>query len=510
MGKFSKCGALPYRHDGAEMQKFILIRGHQGSGKSTFAKQKIQEFQTQYPNAQIIHLENDILLTDEQGNYRWSPERVDKAQRQNMTTFKNALKQAQQNPSQNILIVNSNTNQKHTTCVHLMQLARKFNFNVEIYRLHNFFENAHRVKLPDVLSAYVNLNHNPLREEVHIEPIKPIDDETRSLLDKMQNFSQNSLPFDEQQHTYVTADYLQFAQKNFIKKQSKMYPELSVLKYARHIFYDDKFDNALLEMRGLVIDEFNQIIVRPFKKVFNYSERIAKRSKYPIQIDDNHLVNAVVKVNGFLGVCTYVDLDEQNPSFKTSFNHQVLYSTTGSLDSDFAQMTKNHCKKYTDVFKQYPNHTFLFEITDEKDIHIINEEFGETLIGMVNVKTGQMLRESELDEIAQRFNMKRPATIKNITFGELKALLKEVKHEGFMVFDTKTDELLFKLKSPFYLISKFFGRSQNSNLDSKLNKRNVDEEYYPLLDYIHANKSHFNGLDELDKIAFIQQFLEQL
>ena len=27
------------------MQKFILLRGHQGSGKSTFAEQKIAEFQ---------------------------------------------------------------------------------------------------------------------------------------------------------------------------------------------------------------------------------------------------------------------------------------------------------------------------------------------------------------------------------------------------------------------------------------------------------------------------------
>ncbi len=29
-------------------------------------------------------------------------------------------------------------------------------------------------------------------------------------------------------------------------------------------------------MRGLIIDAHNRIIVRPFKKVFNYSERIAK------------------------------------------------------------------------------------------------------------------------------------------------------------------------------------------------------------------------------------------
>lgn len=492
------------------MQKFILIRGHQGSGKSTFAKQKMREFAHDYPNATIIHLENDLLLTDENGVYRWSGDAVDKAQRKNLARFKEVLKHGQKFPSEDILIVNSNTNQKSSSCIHLINMAKKHGFSVEIYRLHNFFENTHNVKRIDVLSAYVNLNNNKLREEIHVPAVRPIDDETKILIEKMQKFSQEQLPFNELNHTYVTDDYLNFACKNFIKKQSKKYPQLSVLKYARHVFYDNTFDNALLEMRGLIIDEYHNIIVRPFKKVFNYSERIAKNSPYPIAILDERLVDAVVKVNGFLGVCTYVDLGNSHPSFDSDFNKQVLYSTTGSLDSDFAKMTEEHCQKYEPLFKAYPNFTFLFEITDEKDVHIINENFGETLIGMVNVKTGDMASEFELNTLAKQYNIQRPEMILNIPFGELKALLKTVKHEGFMVFDSETKQLLFKLKSPFYLISKFFGRSQADNLGNKLNKRNVDEEYYPLVDYIKVNKDEFNQLDELQKIEFVQKFLENI
>ena len=37
----------------------------------------------------------------------------------------------------------------------------------------------------------------------------------------------------------------------------------------------------------------------------------------------------------------------------------------------------------------------------------------------------------------------------------LKGRLKNVEHEGFMVFDAQNGEMLFKLKSPYYLISKF-------------------------------------------------------
>ncbi len=173
-------------------------------------------------------------------------------------------------------------------------------------------------------------------------------------------------------------------------------------------------------------------------------------------------------------------------------------------------MVREHCSQYDRVFRDYPNHTFLFEITDPSDVHIIRETFGETLIGVVEVATGRQWRECELDELAECYGLVRPQTLLNMRFGELKALLKSVEHEGFMVFDAKTDEMLFKLKSPYYLISKFFGRSSEQNLGRKLDKRQLDEEFYPLVDYIAENKQKFNELAELDKIAFIQAFLGKM
>ncbi len=496
------------------MQKFILIRGHQGSGKSTFALTKIAEFKAKYPNALIVHLENDLLLIDSEGNYRWSPKAVDMAQRKNLATFKNTLKQGQQQPALDILIVNSNTNQKASGCRQLLRSAEKQGFETEVYRLHNFFDNQHNVNQAGVVSAYVKLNQNPLVEEIHVPAIQPISVELQTLVERKQAFNLKDLPFDEQQQTYVTADYLTFADQNFTRKQSRRYPQLSVLKYARHIFYDNRFDNALLEMRGLVLDEYNQIIIRPFKKVFNYSERIARNSPYPIRVSDERLVDAVVKVNGFLGVCTYIDLAETHPGYQADFNHKILYSTTGSLDSQYAEMVEKHCEKYTALFKQYPNHSFLFEITDPSDPHIIQEDFGETLIGCVEVKTGQQFAEQKLDQLGEKYQIKRPEILKNIAFGELKALLKNVKHEGFMVFAAtehgQQGEMLFKLKSPYYLVSKLLGRSTADNLNAKLNKRHLDEEYYPLIDHIKAHQEQFNQLDEQAKIAFIQAFLGKI
>ena len=391
-----------------------------------------------------------------------------------------------------------------------MQQARKHGLTVEVYRLHNFYPNHHGVKEADVLAAYIKLNNNRLREEIHVEAVQPMNKETAALIEEMQQFKRHELDFDEAQQTWVTEKYLRLGRRDFVAKITKRYPELSVLKYKRSVFYENRFDEALREMRGLIIDKHNRIIVRPFKKQFNYSERIAKDSKYPLHMDDAQRVDAVVKINGFLGCCTYVELQPQHPSHAAAFNHQVIYSTTGSIDSDFAKMVEKHCQPYEAIFKQYPNHTFLFEITDASDVHIIQERLGETLIGVIDVASGRQFNEDEVDAIAAAHGLQRPQVLKNITFGELKALLKEVKHEGFMVFDAETKETLFKMKSPYYLVSKFLGRSNESNLERKLDKKHVDEEYYPLLDYIRAQRDTFSKLNELEKIAFIQRYLENM
>ena len=117
------------------MQQFILLRGHQGSGKTTFAHAQIAAFQKQYPDAHIVHIENDLLMTDENGEYRFSGQAVDAAQRKGLAMMQDACERGRANPHEHILIINSNTNQKSAACIHLLRLARKHKFAEKIYRL---------------------------------------------------------------------------------------------------------------------------------------------------------------------------------------------------------------------------------------------------------------------------------------------------------------------------------------------------------------------------------------
>ena len=491
------------------MQQFILLRGHQGSGKTTFAHAQIAAFQKQYPDAYIVHIENDLLLTDENGAYRFSGPAVEAAQRKGLAMMQEACERGRANPHEHILIINSNTNQKSAACIHLLRLARKHKFAEKIYRLHNFYPNVHGVREADVLAAYVRLNHNRLRDEEDVPPTKPMDAATAALIAEMEAHQNRKPEYDTARHTYITAAYLRGGHRDYIAKKSARYPALRVLKYARSVFYENRFDDALLEMRGIILDDDDNIIVRPFKKVFNYSERTAKNSRYPLHLADDHPVEAVQKINGFLGCCTYV----ARANDTANHNHQVLYSTTGSLDSRFADLTRAHCQQYEDLFRAYPNHTFLFEITDADDVHIIKERLGETLIGLIDVATGRQYSERELNDIAAAYNathanpLHRPPLLENLTFGELKEKLKTVEHEGYMVFDGENKEMLFKLKSPYYLISKFLGHSNEKNLSNKLDKKHVDEEYYPLIDHLKENREAFKAMTELEKIAYIQKYL---
>ena len=266
-------------------------------------------------------------------------------------------------------------------------------------------------------------------------------------------------------------------------------------------------------MRGLIMDDDLNIIVRPFKKVYNYSEFTSRKSLYPIDITDDTPVLAVRKVNGFLGCCTYVDAHESG----ASFNRRVIYSTTGSTDSRFAQMTHEHCCKFEEIFKRYPNKTFLFEITDESDPHIVEEELGETFIGLIDVKTGAQASEFELDKIAASTAaaLKRPfykegEQYLKTSFSELKNIVKEAKFEGFMVYIPSQNDFCFKMKTPYYLVNKFFARSKNEALCGKLDKTKLDEEFHPLVDHIKANEREFRSLDEQGKLGFIKEFLEKI
>lgn len=295
-------------------------------------------------------------------------------------------------------------------------------------------------------------------------------------------------------------EFVENNHKFVMRKQSTKYPNLFVLKYTRAVFYDKLWNASplLLECRGLVVDKDYNVVVKPFTKVFNYGEN-------GTTIDRDEECTVVRKVNGFLGVVT-------NQSYVSD---DLIYSTTGSLDSDFCDLIRKHVEPLKERIKCLQPCTLMFEICDhEVDPHIIPEEDGAWLIGsqgLMSDDAAANLKEYHLNAIAMVLDCHRPAADPSMRFSDVVKLANDCQHEGYMVYGNVSGTAL-KIKSPYYLVSKFLARMTPKNMaiiakDKQLAYRNFDEEYYPLIDAISANADGFGQLTEQERLTFIRGFL---
>ena len=266
------------------------------------------------------------------------------------------------------------------------------------------------------------------------------------------------------------------------------YAGLSVFKYSRKVFYDNlwSLDDRLLEARGMVLDSDGNIVVWPFRKVFNYQEN-------GTTIPEEKLCTVARKVNGFLGCVTKTE------------KYGTIYSTTGTLDSDFAKLVAKH----VDDAKIEEGYTYLFEVCDSSDPHIVYEEEGAYLIGIRNLNTGEMIKESLLDLVAKDLGVKRPDWFK-CSFAHVLVISRLITHEGFMVYSGDT---ALKIKSKHYLAKKFLMRMSDGKVDGmftnpSLVKQTIDEEFFDFVDYIttHFMQEVWQEMSDQQRRQIIEEY----
>lgn len=248
------------------------------------------------------------------------------------------------------------------------------------------------------------------------------------------------------------------------------YDKFCVLKYNNKVFYDNLWNTSPLlnEARGLVFDkETGEVVIWPFTKVFNHHEN-------GTELDLDTVVVAPRKVNGFMASARW-------------YHDELTISTTGTLDSDYVVMARNHIEKLnTECFMD--SFTYLFEIVDASDPHIVEEQEGAWLIGMRDMTAGWMCSEDFLDYEALQINALRPEVIK-ATFKDVLFATQHCKHEGYMVRLAGKQQTVMKLKSPHCLSKKFLMRMGKAKVDMMFENKEellktVDEEFYGIVHYI--------------------------
>lgn len=167
------------------MQKLIIIRGHSGAGKTTFALQQIAEFEQDYPHSQIFHIENDHFLMRE-GQYVWTTENFQRAKQQARALLQSAFDYCQQYKGKDVLIIISNVGVNKSEIEQILDRAEQLNLLTEIYRLQNFFQNQHNVDKNTIYSMYLGLQENSVENEIFVEPIMPMSEKVRLEIEEFQ------------------------------------------------------------------------------------------------------------------------------------------------------------------------------------------------------------------------------------------------------------------------------------------------------------------------------------
>jgi len=278
-----------------------------------------------------------------------------------------------------------------------------------------------------------------------------------------------------------------------------------VLKYKKKVFYDGLWNRFVAECRGTIVDADFNVISRPFTKIYNYG--IEKEA--PVFAPDTK-VTAYRKVNGFMVAMTW-------------YKNDVLVSTTGSTDSDFVGYAKEMMLKHMPwadwqmELKTAEGMTLMFECVHPSDPHIVPEDAGMYFLGcrenswdskvtMYGKDMADWARDYALSHLKCGY-----AEAVHTTVGELVAMTKKVKHEGF-VFYTE-DNVSSKIKSPYYLTSKWVARNPRTDKLVDLNKdikHNLDEEYYGLVDAIRENIVQYTQMDEQDRLSWVRNYMEAL
>jgi len=304
----------------------------------------------------------------------------------------------------------------------------------------------------------------------------------------------------------MTIPTLEFVQNNkFVKMKPTPYDNVFVLKYSPKVFYKYLWEGTFEECRGTLVDKDLNIVSRPYTKIFNHDEKFAPK------FDDDEICLVSDKINGFMCAVTW-------------HNDMVLVSTTGTTDSDFAKVAREEVMKVTNenMFKDHSDYTFIFEVCTKEDRHIIEEDLGVYLLDVrlkkwdtPNIGLGSneiaclrlTTQYRNEDNFNDSFKLPKHWMYK---FGEIESILKTYKREGFVVTSLdKTRQV--KMKSPYYLTSKFLAKLNNNNVELLLSnpqkcKARIDEEFYPIVDYLNENLDHFKTLDNFNKAMYVQAY----
>lgn len=265
--------------------------------------------------------------------------------------------------------------------------------------------------------------------------------------------------------------------------------DYTIFKYARKVFYKSLWTPELELFRGTVFKS-SRLIVEPLRKVYNYGEN---GTGLELALDTPVILD--YKVNGFMLNITCVE-------------GGLLFSTTGSLDSPFVELGKDVFSKFiteeqVEVIERMEGVPFTFEVVSMLDPHVIPEVLGLHLLRIGDFTLGE--RNKIAEEYGFMYHEVQYTTLKNALL-----MAEASDFEGWMVYSLN-EELLFKLKTKYYLTTKFLMRSKKASeslFGPDAKEVFKDEEFFKLITWIKdtMSKEQWDSATEQQRRFWIEQF----
>lgn len=223
--------------------------------------------------------------------------------------------------------------------------------------------------------------------------------------------------------------------EGYISERRHATAPLRIYNYTPKTQFEWAWDEATMNARGLIVDQDDNIVARPFKKFFTLEQLTELRNYvhnlYGVKFKDifNNKFRTFEKVDGSLGVLYHDGTD-------------YAIATRGSFESDQSVLATKILREsktqgglgYIDL-PYNPSYTYLFEIIHPDNRIVVN--YGDTkelvLIAIIETETGREIDLSQDTGVAPHF--RQPQEYQVELFEHL-AALEQPNTEGFvLLFD---------------------------------------------------------------------------
>lgn len=261
-------------------------------------------------------------------------------------------------------------------------------------------------------------------------------------------------------------------------------------KYNIHTTFNKLWDDVTLNARGIVFDkETGEIVARPFRKFFNFSEMITPEGNHtelynivPAGFKPNlggHF-RVMDKLDGFLAIIFY-----------NKYENRWQVKTAGSFEAKQSAWAQEWLDDNIDTGKMIPGFTYLFEGIWHDDRHVVRYNKDELkLLSYIDNKTGDEMPLSDIERTAQELNVGM-AEVKNyFDFNEMLSDVKDYPKELEGVVVTFDNGYKCKVKSIRYC--------EMFRIMNNLTEREVFMRYDPVRDIVCKNVVSNNGYRPLN------------